>query len=231
MRYGLVALPGKNEEVVTAGVGKSGDVKQPRRSDRRMLDVSAQLAGILGPRFVVLREIVWKDLKLAEIQRDKLAKIRQTELEAMMKLMRELQEDKPQQRGQRLGQHRRQAAKRLKEQLQGVLTEPQQQRLRQIELQHQGLFSLSDPSVQKKMSLTQQQRKKYAGIVQQMQRTIQSIQQKARDGGDPRQIQQQAMQVRKEQEKKIGELLSQSQLKTWKQLLGTPLAKDSIENE
>ena len=138
--------------------------------------------------------------------------------------MANLQSAQPQRREQILGNHRREATKRINKTLTENLDKQQQLRLRRIGLQQQGLFALGDPAVQEQLPLTEEQRQGFVNIVQNIQRQIQSLQQQ--NQGNPRRFQQQLMKFRREQLERIKGMLTEDQKRRWSELVGQPVNLD-----
>jgi hypothetical protein len=76
------------------------------------------------------------------------------------------------------------------------------------------------------MKLTDEQRKQFVALVQELQTKIKPLIQEAQSGGNPEEIRPKVMKIRKEHERKIEALLTDAQKKQWKEMLGKPLDLD-----
>lgn len=211
VRYGLIAEPCAADEVVAKAAVSNNPVANQR---------GEMLIDMLGARFVVFRRDVIDDLKLSDRQRAELTRFKKSELDDSARLMQQLQQQAPRARQRKLQQYRTEANARLQKQLTAILTENQRTRLRQIELRQQGLFAIAEPAVAEKLGVTTEQRRKFAEIMQEMQRQIQSLQRDAQSSRNPRALQKAVGKVRKEQEDKVTALLSSEQKAQWKEMIG-----------
>lgn len=218
VRYGLIAEPCAADEVVA----KATKLRLPT-SDQRV----QMLIGMLGSRFVVFQNAVMDDLRVSSKQRAELMRLKNLEFEKSSRLMQQIQQQPPPARHRQLQKHRTEADSRLRKQLSLVLTETQQVRLRQIQRQHQGLFALSEPTVATRLGLTNEQRRKFMGIVQEMQRQIQSLQRESRSSRNQQSIQKKAATIRKEHEAKITAILTSEQKARWKEMTGDPRSRSN----
>jgi hypothetical protein len=206
--YGLLAQPCRAEEVVTAADVAAAPMAAGSGGD--------QLAAALGPRFLIFNEETVRELDLSDRQVAALAELRDGEQAAFDGFVQQFQQSPPDERPQQLGEYRQAATRRLDEELRELLSEQQSERLRRVELRHQGLFALADPAIARELQVTAEQRQRIAALVQEMQQQAQARQQQA--AGDPRQLQRQMTALRSRQETAIGEVLNESQRARWSEL-------------
>lgn len=199
--------------LVASAVAQSG---QPRRGEG---NGRPQFGGQQSPRLAGMREQgmlasmllarpdVQKELNLTAQQKAKIEEMQQ----AMRMAREELRSLPPDQRRQRM------AELRQKNDPTSVLTETQKKRLRELELQWQGPTALMNPEIAQEVGLTQEQRTKIMGILQEQ---FQGMRERFQQGGSP---DPQALEkAREEVEKKILEVLTPAQRQKWDQMLGKP---------
>src|SRR5205823_10882169 len=103
---------------------------------------------------------------------------------------------------------REQADRQVSTVLSQLLQPEQQKRLRQIILQHAGLFALAGPDVADELGLTGEQKMKLAAVIEETQKRFQALAQKAQAGGKPEELAKEGPKIRSEPGAKIGALLS-----------------------
>jgi hypothetical protein len=96
----------------------------------------------------------------------------------------------------------------------------QRDRLRQMELQRDGLFA---GEIWKELQATDEQRKQFIAVIQDMRRKIEPLIKEAQSGGDPHEIRPKIMQVRNDHEGELEALLTNAQKRKWKEMLGKPV--------
>ncbi len=180
----------------------------------------------LGVPFVVFRDKVQNHLKLSDAQKKALDEELQERLQDAMQLFEKLDGLKPEDREKELGEYRPKVHEKLAAFLRKTLKEDQLKRLRQIGLQQEGAFALGQPEVGKELKLTDEQRKQFTAVVQDMQKKIEPLIKEAQSGGNPEEIRPKAMKIRKDHEGTIEALLTDEQKKQWKEMLGKALALD-----
>jgi hypothetical protein len=82
------------------------------------------------------------------------------------------------------------------------------------------------PEIAKDLKITNEQRKQFMVVVQELHKKVAPLIKEAESGGNPEEIRPKVMKIRKEQEGKIEALLTDAQKKQWKEMLGKPLALD-----
>jgi hypothetical protein len=208
VRYGIIA------EDVSAGAPDGGG----RIPD----EARKQLMQALGGPFVVFRDKVMEDLKLSAEQKDELEKQLEERVQDAMKFFEKLQDVKPEEREKELGAYRKKAGEKLAAFLKETLKEDQRKRLGQIELQQEGPFVLGG-EVGKELKITDDQRKQFMAVHQELQKKVEPLVKEAQSGGNPEEIRPKLMKIRKEQEAKIVAILTDAQKKQWREMLGKPL--------
>jgi hypothetical protein len=179
-----------------------------------------QLQDALGAPFVVFRGKVQEELRLSDGQRQKLDQELKEQVQDAMQLFQKLDDLKPEEREQQLGAYRPRARERLAAFLKKTLKEDQLKRVRQVELQQEGAFALGQPEVGKELKITDEQRKQFAAVVQDLQKQIEPLIKEAQSGGNPVEIRPKVLKIRKEHEGRIEATLSDTQKRQWKEMLG-----------
>ncbi|MBI1900185.1 MAG: hypothetical protein HYS13_03585 [Planctomycetia bacterium] len=133
---------------------------------------------------------------------------------------------KPQEREKEHQAYRQKAQEKLAAFLKETLKEDQLKRLRQVELQQEGAFALGRPDIGKELKITDEQRKQFMAVVEEMQKKIEPLIKEAQSGGNPQEIMPKVMKIRKEHEGKIEALLTDAQKKQWQEMLGKRLDLD-----
>lgn len=208
VQYGLHAQPCSTEEVVEAIDRNPPNGRGPD-----------QLAAALSPRFLVFGDATARELGLSQQQRSALAELRGRELEAFDEFRQQFQQAPPAERPRRLDEYRLAATQRLNESLGELLSQHERDRLRRVELRHEGLFALANPMVARELQVTDEQRQRIADLVRQTQQQAQELQQQ--NGGDPQRLQRDMSALRRRQEEAISEVLTESQRTAWSALTGS----------
>ena len=103
------------------------------------------------------------------------------------------------------------------------MKEDQLKRLRQLIFQQEGLVAvIGHPDVAKELNITDDQRRQFMTVMQDLQKKVEPPSKQAQEGGDPQEIGPKIMKLRKEQEGKLEALLTDAQKKQWKEMLGKP---------
>lgn len=177
----------------------------------------------MGPRFMIFREGVARDVNVTKEQQQVLAKLRTSEVEALTKFYREVQ---PEQRATKFQEYRVLADQRMTNALRKILKPAQEERLFELQLQEQGIFAaFGDPDLAQELELTEEQREKYATLVRAMQKDFAELREKAKKDPTSKEIQEEARKLRESYVRKIQDLLSEKQQKRWQHLLGKPLGE------
>jgi hypothetical protein len=187
-------------------------------------DTRRQITETLGPPFLVFRDKVQEELKLSDEQKKKLEKRFQGTHQDTMQLFQRLVDKEPEEREKELQAYREKAQENLTAFLQGLLQEEQFKRLRQVMLQRDRLFALlGNAEVAKELEITDGQRHQFVEVAQEFQKKFEPLIKEAQKGGNPQEIGPKIRKIRKEQEERIEALLSDTQKKQWKEMLGKPL--------
>jgi hypothetical protein len=165
---------------------------------------------------------VSEELKLSDDQKQKMLEKFPDYVQQTMKVFEKLQDLQAEKREKEMQSHRQKSHESLAAFLKETLKAEQLKRLQQLELRQEGAFALGRPEIGKALKLTDEQRKQFMGVVQEMQKTIEPLIKEAQSGGHPQEIGPKVMKIRKDHEGKIEAILSDSQKKQWKEMLGNP---------
>ncbi len=188
----------------------------------RAQEPAQMLQGVLGPRFMVFREKAQDELKLTGQQRNKLDERRDATLQEMQQTFEKAQDVKPEDRPKTIGEYRQKADQKLEAFLKETLKEDQLKRLRQLIFQQEGLVAVGQPDVAKELNFTDDQRKQFMTVMQDLHKKVEPLLKQAQEGGDPQEIGPKIMKLRKEQEGQLEAVLTDAQKKQWKEMIGEP---------
>ncbi len=184
-----------------------------------------QMTQALGGSFLVFRDKVQEELKLSKEQKEKLEQHLLAQLPDAMQFFEKLSGLEGEEREKELKAYRQKAQEKLAAVLKETINEDQRKRLRELELQQEGPFALLGVGeIGKDLKITDEQRKQFMAVIQEMQAKIEPLVKEVQSGGNPQEIRPKIMQVRKDHEGKLEALLTDAQKKQWKELLGTALA-------
>jgi hypothetical protein len=190
-------------------------------------EVRKHLSNTLQGSFLVFREKVQDDLKLTSEQKEKVEEDLRERLPDTMQFLQKLDGLNNEEREKEVKAYRPKAQEKLATFLKETLKDEQLKRLRQLELQRDGAFVLlHEPETGKALKITDEQRKQFMGVVMELQKKVAPLIKEAQSGGDPQEIRPKIMKIRNEQEEKIEALLTDTQKKQWKEMLGKPLNLD-----
>ena len=177
----------------------------------------------------MFRDKAQKDLKLTEDQKEKLEQYLKEWIPDAMRFFEKIDGLKRDEREEELGAHRPKAQATLATALKEILKEDQRKRLRQLELQQEGAFALhhGDVEIRKDLKITDEQRRQFMAVILEMQTKIAPLLKDVDSGGDPQEIWPKLMRIRKEHEGRIEALLSGTQKRQWKEMLGKLLDLDN----
>jgi len=170
---------------------------------------------------LVFRGKIQEELRLSKEQKEKLELHLREVLPKAMQFFQKIEGVKPEERKRELGAYRRKTHENLVTILKEILNEGQRTRLRQLELQRDGLFEGGE--TWKNLQLTDEQQKQFVAAIQQMQRKIEPLLEEARRGGNPGEVRPKVLKMREELEGKLEALLTDAQRKQWKDMLGKPI--------
>jgi hypothetical protein len=220
VRYGMVGAPVPADETDPAAVLLPGTPEAPAA-------VARGLRGMLGPAFVVFRDRVQKDLGVSAEQRRALARQFQETAGDALPFFAKLAGKEPEQRERELHAYRQQAQEQLVAFLAKTLTDAQRRRLRQLELQQEGPFALvARPDLGKDLKITDEQRKQFLAVVQEMQQRMAPLFKEAQASSDALAIQLRIRKLHEEHGRRIEAILSEAQRGQWRAVRGRPLDLD-----
>ncbi len=174
----------------------------------------------LGGAFLVSRDKVQEELKLTEEQKEKLEQHLREVLPDAMQFFQSIHGIKPEERKKELAAYRPKAQEKLAAVLKETLSEDQRKRLRQLELQREGL---RDGKIWKDLQVTDEQRKQFMAMMQRAQKEIEPLLAEVRNGGSPEEIQPKVIKIRDGLEAKLADGLTDAQKKQWKEMVGKPM--------
>jgi hypothetical protein len=210
VRYGIIGEPIRADEV-----GPATPAEVPEEARRQLVEV-------LGPPFLIFREKVQEEIKLSDEQKEKLAKQLEGMVRDAMQFFQQIDGLKPEEHEKELHSYRQKAQEKLAAFLKDTLKAEQLQRLHQLTLQQERPFALGLPEVMKELKLTDEQRKQFMALVQEMQQKIEPLIKEAQTKGNPEEIRPKAMKIRKEYADKIEAIFTEAQKKRWLEMLGKP---------
>ena len=177
----------------------------------------------VGGSFLVVRnDKIQEELKLTKEQKEKL----EQHLKELLPVFQKIDGLKPEERKKELGAYRPKAQEKLAAVLKETLNEGQRTRLRQLELQKEGL--VGNGEAWKDLQVTDEQRKQFMGEVQQTQKKIAPLMEEAQKGGKPDEIRPKVMKLREDLQGKLEVLLTDAQKKQWKEMLGKPVDRSVL---
>ncbi len=222
VRYGIIGEPVAPDQAAAAA---EGEAPAPAAASAAQVPDEArkQLVEALGGPFIVFRDKVQEELKLSEEQKQKLLEKFSDHVQETMKVFEKIKDLKPREREKEIQEHRRKSDQKLSADLKDLLKPKQQDRLLQLQLQQSGAFALLGQHESfLKLKITDEQRKQFMNVVQEMQKKIEPLIKQAESGGNPEEIRPKVMKIRKAHEEKIEAILSDVQKKQWKEMLGKP---------
>src|SRR6202023_1000478 len=114
-----------------------------------------------------------------------------------MQCFEQLGDKKPEEREKELHSYRQKVQEKLAAFLEGLLKDEQLKRLRQLGLRREGPFARvarRDPG--KELKITDEQRKQFMAVVQELQQKIEPLIKEAQSGGNPQEIGPKIMKIR-----------------------------------
>jgi hypothetical protein len=173
----------------------------------------------LGGPFFVSRDPVQEDLHLSEDQKQKL----RTKLTAEVQEVVNLQNLKPNEREQAMRALREKSYPELETFLRETLSSDQLKRFQQLELQYDIPSVMLRPEIAKALEISDEQRKRFMDLIQEMQKAVTSLLKEAKSGGNPQEILPRVTRLRLDCQARIEAQLSDPQRKQWKEMTGRPL--------
>jgi hypothetical protein len=179
-----------------------------------------------GP-FRIYRSEVRDDLTLNDAQKDAIEEYLRVFVPEAMQFFQSLEGLPSEEREKKVQEFRQKSQETLLDVLKKTLEANQMKRLHQIGLQQEGVFAaFHSPDVAKELQITDEQRKQFMDILQELMKKVEPLIKEAQSGGDPQQIRPKVMKIRKEHEIKAEGILTEPQKKQWKEMLGKPLPLD-----
>lgn len=174
-----------------------------------------------GP-FIVYRPQVQRELNLSATQQAELQKLQPDYVQETAQATQKFQKLDAAQRKQSMEALRQKSWERFWEQLKPILKASQFQRLRQLDLQHEGPAGLGRPEVVKALGITQDQIHQFAPVMQELQKRLEGLLQEASRTGKRDEVLTKAIQLRNEYQSKLEALLTNAQRMKWKAMVGEP---------
>ena len=186
------------------------------------------LSNTLHGSFVVFRAKAQEDLKLTDEQKEKLEEHLKVLIQDAMQLFQKIDGLKPEEREKELKAYRPKVQEKLAAVLKETLKDDQRKRLRQIEVQQEGALALwhGDGQIAKDLKITDEQRKQFMPVIQEMQKKIEPLTNEAKSGGNAQEIWPKIMTIRRAHEDRIVALLTDAQKKQWQEMVGKALNLD-----
>ena len=212
VRYGIIGEPVSEEETGS-----------PEKAQEFPDEARKPLVETLGGAFLVYRDKVQEELKLSDEQKQKLFEKFPEFVQETMGVFEKIKDLKPQEKEKQMQEHRKKCDEKLSGILKDVLQGKQRDRLLQLQLQQAGAFALlGENEAFKKLKITDEQRKQFMGVVQDMQKKIEPLIKEAQSGGNSEEIWPKVRKIRKDHQDQIEAILSDAQKKQWKEMLGKP---------
>jgi hypothetical protein len=173
-----------------------------------------------GPVNLLGNPSVQKELKLDESQITKATELATATREKVMGLRDQLSDLQGQERATKQAELMKPINEEAMKTASAFLKPEQVKRLHQIELQQRGANALTDPTIAKKLGVTDDQAAKVKTILADQQSEMQEIRQSA--GNDFQSMMPKITALRKETNTKVMALMTEDQKKTWKEMTGEP---------
>jgi Spy/CpxP family protein refolding chaperone len=174
----------------------------------------------IGGSFLVSRDKVQEELKLTREQKEKLEQHLQKLLPDAAQFFQKIEGLKREEQEKELGPYRPKMREKLAALLKETLNEGQRTRLRQLELQKEGL---RDGDIWNDLQVTDEQRRQFMALMQQALKEIDPLLEEAQKSGNPKKIQPKVIKIRDNLEATMEALLTDAQKTQWKEMLGKPM--------
>lgn len=182
-------------------------------------EVRAHMLHELGGPFFVSRGKVQDDLRLSDAQKQKLHET----LTGYVQETIEVEKLPAAERKAAINSLRHKSNAQLEVFLKEILTPEQFKRFGELELQYEMPMIMLRSDITKELSITDEQRQQFMGLIQDMQHVVAPLIEKSRSGGNPKEILAQVTKLRLDCQAHIEALLSNAQKTQWKEMTGTPL--------
>ncbi len=208
VRYGIIGEPVAAEE---ASVGHQAPIPDEARK---------MLRHEFGGPFVVSRDQVQVELELTKEQKEKLNEYLLELLPEAVQFFQKMERLNGADREQQFGAYRQKARKNLAAFLKETLNKDQRTRLRQLELQREGL---RDGEIWALLHLNENQRKQFMGLIMRAHQKIQPLLEEAQKTGNLKEVQGKVIKIRDDLEADLRAKLTDDQKSEWKEMLGKPM--------
>jgi hypothetical protein len=121
---------------------------------------------------------------------------------------------------------RSKAVENLESALKETLSDAQRKRLGELVRRREGLFG--GPSLWTGLQITNEEKAQFMSVIEPMSKKMESVAEEARHGTDPADFQRQVLGLRVDLERQLEAVLTESQRKQWKEMLGKPIAIDAL---
>jgi hypothetical protein len=176
-----------------------------------------KLLHTLGSSFLVFRDKIQEELRLTKEQKEKLDQHFREMLPDAMQVLQNIKGMKP---GERETYHQK-THEEMAAVLRETLNEGQHTRLRQLELQREGLFG--EGWNLKELQITDEQQKQFMAPTQDTQKKTKTLMEEIQKGANPDEIRPKVLKLRLDLEGQLEALLTDAQKKQWKEMLGKPV--------
>jgi hypothetical protein len=183
-------------------------------------ELRKHLLHALGGPFIVYRRNLQAELQLSSDQKQKLQDSLPDYLQKPSKIFDRFHNLESGPGEKELESIRPESYRKFWAILREILKPAQFKRLQQLELQHEGPSALFRPEIVKQLDITDDQRRRFMGIVQEMQRNMEPLMQEAHSGGNGEQIRLRAVRLYAEQEQKVESVLDDAQKRQWMEMYG-----------
>ncbi len=184
-------------------------------------EVRSRLTHELGSAFLMFRDKVQEELKVTGEQAEKLEHHLRAVVPDAMAFLQKVEGLGREERERGLHAYRQKARDKMAAVQKEVLDEGQRTRLRQMELQREGLFGAGE--VWDELHLSDPQRKQFMAAIRQTGAKIEPLLQQAQKGGNPDEIRPKVLKLRADLQATLEALLTDAQRAQWKAMLGKPV--------
>jgi len=174
----------------------------------------------MGAAGLLLNRSVQEELKITDEQRGKFKAAAEEYRHKHQKELERIRELKGKERFEKTRELVRSTSGEVRGAVKGILTEPQLKRLRQIELQQQGVLAFGNPRIQKELKLSEKQRKEIRHIAEEGMNEAGQAWREAK--GDREAAAKKLREVRHHNLDKTMKVLNADQRNHYKEMVGSP---------
>jgi len=174
--------------------------------------------GGLGAAMLVGNKSVQEELRITDEQKEKLSARRKDFEPKMAEVFAKLKEVPKEEQKEKMGEMMKMFNETAQKEINLILTKDQQKRLKQIEIQQQGVGAFSDETVSKELKITPEQKEKIASINAEMAKDMVELRGMMKD--DKTGAMKKLVNLRKENMEKAVALMTDDQKKTYKTMTG-----------